>query len=285
MTRLQSRRQHLDFAASYPSPDLQGSTMTLFTTKIQKRRSGALVRIISSVLAILALCAGATLFIPRQQTAADEEKVCYHFRSVNAALDCDGKSIADLQDYLTSPERTARYEAIVTQAGKLIAEGLHLGVFGKPYRYTSESRALSFDDTGEGFITTFSPYSAPPRTPGGISVSTHAKVWWNEGATIGNQPITSVEIANKDASVDTYISIFGMSEDEQFWQSSMVIDGVMVTNAAGLQLKHWAAQELSIPADNRVPGSLAAFKELDDRVLTQLDANMTSWFGPDWQSK
>lgn len=197
-------------------------------------------------------------------------------------VDVNGKTIADLQAYLTSPERAARYEA-VQKAGRLVAEALNNGLFGEPERRNGMKVKLETGYTGEGSVA---PLSNQVSTPLHIRTDPFAWVWWNSDGTIGEKPITQFGIMfSEESANDTYVNIAAPNEYEPYWRSLRVIDGELFTNQGAYDIEDFGGWGSDVYGNKFTPTTLAEYQQLDDEILAQLDANMVSWFGPDWQNK
>ncbi|MFZ1249939.1 MAG: hypothetical protein WAR37_00600 [Candidatus Microsaccharimonas sp.] len=213
-------------------------------------------------------------------TEIDSSGAVDTIRTDPVLIDANGKSIADLQAYLTSPERAAKY-VDMPQAGKLIAKSLNNGDFGEPYRYNSMKTDLQPGYTGEGGISLASDDMLPP---GQIRQSPWAWVWWNSDGTISDKPITQLGIPNCDTPEDTYVMLFGPNEYEPYWQSLRIIDDEQFTNTSAYNLESYGGWGSEVLGNEFTPSTLVRFQQLDDEIVAQLDANMTSCYGSDWRN-
>jgi hypothetical protein len=196
------------------------------------------------------------------------------------STDPDGASFDDLEDYLNSPQRTSRYATLASEASAVIAQALNNGVFGQPQRYTEMKQYVNDEYSGWGIVTV--SYKGPSEW------RPSAWVFWNsDGSIDGSKTALDVTIANKEGQVDTYITVSDPSPASDYWVAAQY-DGTTITTLPmdndALRKDGWHHEVDDLNFTTTWPSSLQGYKEFDDTVLEQLEANMVSWFGNDWRN-
>jgi hypothetical protein len=177
--------------------------------------------------------------------------------------------------YLHSSTRVGRFNQAVPTAGILIAKALVAGRFGPVDRYDADKKPLQPGYVGDGGIM------AKDRTA-------FAWVYWKADGSIDyTKPITQISIRNDNAVPATEVSMFGpqgdpaTDTDSSYWKVYKAI-GTRTEVTATLNIISPAPSSTKENSKFYYPYSLRELRDLDDQGFDQLEANMTSLFGPNW---
>jgi hypothetical protein len=205
-------------------------------------------------------------------------------------VDVDGATIADLRNYLNSPERSARYESLAKDAGIVVAIGLNNGVFGVTERYTEMKQPRPDDYVGWGEVTAASDYPTPEDYDNNpVNPVPSAWVYWNADGTIDTtKPVMDVYIGNKNDFDHTKVNVSDPSVASEWWGAvsyESYPSGRFVPYSTNvIENLGWGYVLYSGAYTMVSPSSLNEMKEFDNFVLERLETNMVSWFGDDWRN-
>lgn len=191
----------------------------------------------------------------------------------------EGKVILE---YLHSPERVARYEAMAPRAGMFLAKALNQGFFGEPTRIANPGfKPIDPTYKGWGYVAIEKEF----LTEKNLVHTPWAWVHWDGNNTFTDERIIFFSIPNKNDSGASYVRMYGPGLDQQ-WRMEVQYMEYEGTTLAPIDYDFdmqgvWRS---NLFLDNP-PLTLDEFKQRDEETWAALEAATTSWFSESWQNK